>query len=992
MMMPYDSNCKNTGNLVNPKILYVFPFPNINQSDSGKAVPDNEPLIKHLIGNSLDENGIAFIVNDVRWTDFVTKTGVASPNADDVLAGMEKFKKLVKSLPNDTIIMPLGTKALEYLKLPQKIGYSFGLQLTSPIGTRNKFIPNYHPDSMKPNRKIISLFKRINSNAMEGKPLYPSLDPEHRVLNFKEALFEFKKVIKMYQEGKIGYIVFDLETSSFDPVDGRIIMPSWCYEGAPCGFSFPFEVVNEIHLNKKNFAKKYKKDEFQRRMEAQCEKYGIPIIIKNQLKEQKKDYKMMEESTINDLWVEYSPQLKTDLEVTKEQAEAFVKLLRYALEVVQIPIVGHNLKFDAKFLDGQSICDIHKLKIKDDTMILGFQVLNRTFGVRLGLEPLAERYMGISWKDEVKDYLNGLPEDQRSYAMLPTAILGVYAARDGYWNMRLYDVLKALVPDECNLITSVNTALINTVSGLELNGLKVDTVFMNQLIDFLKAQSEGYLKDMEDLPRMGVHIRKKINESIIKLGKIKSKKMSYKEIRDNTFKLGSGPQLREILFRDKSLYLLPQYRGKKFSNKTGQKVDAKVVNFFINDLIDRESLDKMKDDLSKAEFEELDRYAEAREFLILLLKWRRNEKLLTTYLNPVKENLKPSGIFSYDYNMTGTKSGRYSAGFHTIDTSSDVMRMYISRWKDEGGLFVAMDYSQIELRVAASVSGEVELINAYKNGVDLHYLTASKALSKPISEVTKKERNKVGKTLNFFLLYGGTEKGLANMLEISVEEARSMIANFKLSYPKLIKYLNGQLAMAKDVGFIKTAWGRRIPVEDIHNENDYIKANAENFAINTGIQSAASDIVITSMHYIDYDIMSQGLKSLLIGTIHDSIEADCYPTELFKLIQIFKRNCEERMVSEFDWIKCPLAISVDIGATWKGAIEFEIKEISDEHIVLEGGGLEYDVKKLVSVAELSYQVELEVLATEKVKDGFFSVEHLVTCENTLDIRLTLRRK
>jgi DNA polymerase I-like protein with 3'-5' exonuclease and polymerase domains len=700
---------------------------------------------------------------------------------------------------------------------------------------------------------------------------------------------------------------------------------------------------------------------------------------KQEIKEKKQFAKQIIESETQRIFDREKKKIHIDLEVKQVEADMFQVLLGKILK--EIPIVGHNLKFDTKWMHEHDVCSLDDVIVKDDTMIMGYMIFNKQFGTNLKLQTLVERYFNTTWKDASQDWIRMYPQIvDRHFGNIPTGILGEYAAKDAYWNMRLYEQLKSEMPEESNYITEIVNSATHVFSKIEMSGLAVDW----EIHDYLKACYERvcdeYLAEMKTMPIV----------------------QAYLHEHEGEFNPNSSDQLREILFEEK-YYGLPVIKLKKFfTNKKARTFDVKtnklctdknVIAFFLkmfdemeNDLFNDKIANKPPKDylfvsahIDHKEAEgNLDimysRWEECFKFLKQYQMFKRiGGKLLPTYINPVRE-MSPNGLYRPNYTLIGTNTGRAASGFHTMDQGSEITRMYTSRWKDIGGLVLAPDYSQIEVRIVASLAGETALLEAYTKGYDIHATTAAKTYKIPIEDVTHEQRQH-GKTLNFFTIYGGGPEALADELKIPLEEAKTILTNFFAGYPRLKAWADKQKSDLIENKFILTKWGRKIPVPDIDSKNKGIQSHALRAATNYPVQSAASDCVLYSLVEIDKELRRRNMKSILIGSVHDSIEVDVYPGEIFQVVQIFREVCEYDVQAKHPWILCPLAISIELGANWGSAIEFEIESIDYNSISLIGSGMKRDIESIKNIAERKYKVDLSVIESESLSENDFSPEH-----------------
>ena len=997
---------KPFGNTTDPKLVVVFSHPDTDEWQYQKYLASkNRVLLRSCLNGHFHDSCFTSIIKQVEYRDqLAPQYGVRKPNASELEQWMPLLKSEIQNFNNATI-MPIGQDALKAFGFDGKITDYAGKELE---WNGHRVIPNFDPAYVSKKSRLIPNFKRYIDQAFQ-KPEITSEEPEYKILDFKEAVYQIKRAYDLYRKGEIEYLTFDTETTAFEPWEGKLIMYSWSHTKDNCGYAFPLVVDNTIKVKPEKIIKFFDKDKelherILKKMEAYETSYEVlkpikreimaemPEDLKEQIKHQRKTAKQIIEQETNITLTQIKDDLKMDFDVSDPQASQFQILLGNILK--DLPIVGHNLKFDSKWLHEHDIVSLDDIKILDDTMLMGYMVYNKQFGTNLKLQTLVNRYFGFKWKDEIKEYLDMYPQiADRHYGNVPTRILGEYAAKDAYWNMRLYERMKADLPDESNYITSIVNKANKIFSKIELNGLAVDW----EMHDFLKSNYERVsnecLSEMLKLPVVQAYIKK-----------------------HGDFNPNSSDQLRVLLY-DKTFYELPVIKLKKFYTEKKKKVsnksnklstDKNVIAFWMTvfeemegtkfqEKIDSKNPPKeygyIADHIEKKTTQGTDgimysRWEECSQFLKQYKLYKRIAgKLLPTYINPVRE-MSPNGLYRPSYSLIATNTGRAGSGFHTMDQGSEITRMFTSRWHQSGGLILAPDYSQIEVRIVASLAGETALIEAYDKGYDIHATTAARTYKIPIEEVTHQQRQHA-KVLNFFTIYGGGPEALADELKIPVEEARKILENFFAGYPALKKWSDLQKENLEKNHYILTAWGRKIPVPEIMSDNKGIKSHALRAATNYPVQSAASDCVLYSIVEIETEFRRQNLHSILIGSVHDSIEVDVYPGELFKVVKIFKEVCETKVQANHKWIRCPLAISFELGSSWGGAIEFDIENFTDNSIELVGSGLKRDFESIKNVAERTYSVSLHVIGSEGLSDDDFSPVHFCRDTEKWNARISL---
>lgn len=616
-----------------------------------------------------------------------------------------------------------------------------------------------------------------------------------------------------------------------------------------------------------------------------------------------------------------------------------------------VPLVGHNLKFDLKFCKVHLDLDLQKVKIKDDTIIMAFIKWSKTKS--LALKYLCRELFEIpeDWEKELWAYIDlyNLNKDKH-FGNVPTIILGKYASLDCYYTEMLYEYLKKYKIDGTDNIKNIVTSLIIPFTEVETNGLHCDVNMVDFIHNSLTNSNNRLTSELLSFPEVLKLIEYKMPK-LMEENNTKRNKKTKEALMSGAFNIKSTKDLRELFFNP-SLFSLPR-KDVKISEKTGEFS------------VDKTTLSKLQTNPDVSE--------NAKLFLNKLLLYKDNSKLITTYTSKIKEECIDD-TFKPEYNLIGTVSGRLSSGFHTWPKKADIKRVFDSRWKNKGGLILTADFSQLELRILCSIANEPVMIQAFNEGKDLHTTTASLIFNKSFEYVTKEERNKA-KTINFGIAYGMSQKSLMESLGCSEEESYKIYDGFFTSYPDISKWINKQQKQVfKDKG-IFTHSGRFIPIVESYAGDDFQKNNevgaAKRKAINFPIQGSASDVVTCSYLATYKYIKQKGLKSLFIGTVHDSVQYDVYPGELFEIINQVRKNSEKLTLLENPWIKCPLRIDVAIGASWGGCVDLSLHYISQDQMTCSVEGKSKDIKQLYHILNSIYQVEYKVVKEEEIDEASF---------------------
>ena len=225
-------------------------------------------------------------------------------------------------------------------------------------------------------------------------------------------------------------------------------------------------------------------------------------------------------------------------------------------------------------------------------------------------------------------------------------------------------------------------------------------------------------------------------------------------------------------------------------------------------------------------------------------------------------------------------------------------------------MFFSADYSQIELRVMAHLSGDEQMIQAFVDNEDIHTATAAKIYKIPMEEVSKEMRSRA-KTANFGIIYGISAFGLSQRMQISRTEAKDLIEGYFISYPKVKEFMDASIKMAREKGYVETMFGRRRYLPDILSRNSVVRGNAERNAINSPIQGSAADIIKIAMIRIQRAFEEEKLESALILQVHDELNFDVLPKELDRVKEITKKEMENATT-----LSAPLIVDMGVGANW----------------------------------------------------------------------------
>ena len=299
-----------------------------------------------------------------------------------------------------------------------------------------------------------------------------------------------------------------------------------------------------------------------------------------------------------------------------------------------------------------------------------------------------------------------------------------------------------------------------------------------------------------------------------------------------------------------------------------------------------------------------------------VLEWRSLQKLINTYVDALPKQINSiSNRIHAVFNQAVTATGRLSSNnpnLQNIPIRSKRGRLIRKAFvcEDSNYVMLSADYSQIELRVIASLSEDPNMISAFKNNEDIHSSTASKVFNIDISDVTSEQRSNA-KTVNFGIIYGVSAFGLSNQTSLNRSESKDLIESYFNAYPMLKTYISNQINFARENGYVETVLSRRRYLRDINSRNPILRGAAERNAVNAPVQGSAADIIKIAMINIQKIITSSKLKSRMLVQVHDELIFEIHKSELEKMKNIVK----DEMENAFS-LNVPLAVDVGVGENW----------------------------------------------------------------------------
>ena len=431
------------------------------------------------------------------------------------------------------------------------------------------------------------------------------------------------------------------------------------------------------------------------------------------------------------------------------------------------------------------------------------------------------------------------------------------AARTAAMTLALVAPLRERMAREnaANVFDGIEMPLVPVLAKMERAGMLVDP-------DRLRSLSEGLATQITEVER------------------------SIRDLAgDETFNIGSPMQLSHVLF---DVMGLPT-KGLKKTKRGYYSTNAKVLSDLARD----------------------------HEIVRLILDWREKSKIKSTYLDTLGPLRRGDGRVHTTYNQTITATGRLSSSdpnLQNIPTRSELGRTVKTAFSaGEGSVFLAVDYSQIELRLLAHLSGDEHLVRAFNEGEDFHAETAARVFGVPVSEVTPDLRSRA-KAVNFGIVYGQQAYGLSQSLHISMAEARDMIDRYYEAYPGVRTFLDNVVARAKQTGYAETMYGRRRHIPELKAKNPQLRGFGERTAMNHPMQGTAADIIKIAMARVSRRLEEEGFAAHMILQVHDELDFEC-PIDEVERLTTMVRDVMEHVVD----LRVPLIAEASTGITWADA-------------------------------------------------------------------------
>ncbi|WP_375241259.1 DNA polymerase I [Polaribacter sp.] len=513
----------------------------------------------------------------------------------------------------------------------------------------------------------------------------------------------------------------------------------------------------------------------------------------------------------------------------------------------EIEKIGHNLKYDIKVLSNYNMPVKGKLF---DTMIAHYLI---NPDMRHNMDMLAETYLNYQ-PVSITELIGKKGKNQLSMRVVPIKDQTEYAVEDADITFQLKQLFTSELEsgNVTKLFNDIELPLVSVLTAMEIEGINVNTDFLKELSIALS----------DDINRLEKEIYEQAGEE---------------------FNIASPKQLGIVLFEKMELVKKPK------KTKTGQyKTGEDILSFLAKD----------------------------HKIIRDIQEYRQYKKLQSTYVDALPNEINSkTGRIHTEYMQAVAATGRLSSNNPNLqnipirtERGREVRKAFVP--KDDNYVLLAADYSQIELRIIAALSEEENMINAFKNGEDIHASTAAKVFNVALEDVTREQRSNA-KTVNFGIVYGVSAFGLSNQTNLSRSEAKELIDTYYETYPKLKAYMTSQVEFAREKGYVETVLNRRRYLKDINSRNAMVRSGAERNAVNAPIQGSAADIIKLAMINIHNRFEAEGFKSKMLLQVHDELVFDAHKEELEIIRPIIKHEMENAFK-----MSVPLDVEIDLGENW----------------------------------------------------------------------------
>ena len=531
-----------------------------------------------------------------------------------------------------------------------------------------------------------------------------------------------------------------------------------------------------------------------------------------------------------------------------EDGLARLEKLRGVIENDAIGLIGHNVKYDLSVLKWHGVEWSGPIY---DTMLAAYLTLP---GARLRLDSLAEQMLEYRPKP-ISDLIGERGKDQKSMRDVPVEDVAEYAVEDADVTLQLWEKLKPKIAEmgQTEVFEAVESPLLPVLVDMEYEGIRLDTNVLAEISESLQVEID------------------------------KTRDRIY-ELAGEEFNLNSPKQLGEIFFE-------------KLRLDPNAKRTRKSKQYQTNERI-------------------LTRLANRHEIAEKVLHYRESTKLKSTYLDMLPGTVfEKTGRVHTNYEQAVTATGRMQSSNPNLqnipvrsDQGREIRKAFVPR--DDNHTLLAADYSQIELRIVADISGDETMKGAFERGDDIHEMTSMKVFDVAAEDVTAEMRRRA-KTVNFGIVYGISAFGLSDRLDIPRAQALDLIESYFTQYPAIRDYMEQTVEFCRENGYVETVTGRRRYLRDINSRNGTLRSAAERNAINSPIQGSAADMIKIAMAKIQERMREEDLKSRMLLQVHDELVFDMHKDEA----DVLPPLVEEEMMTAIP-LSLPIVVELGMGDNW----------------------------------------------------------------------------
>lgn len=968
----------------NPKILFVgiAPGPDedaANRCFHGRAGRLLDDVIREL-GIPQEELAYDNVVHCIPWLGNLQGTSPRDPDEEDIVNCVPYLYRLIQMIDPE-VIVTLGTLPFrvvmneKYAFITDRHGIKEEVML---CGKMRKVIGTFHPAAAlrQNSSKYRDALKEDIWYAWEyaiGKYFLP----KWRVINDTDEAVEYiKKSVDRFRAGDYTFIAYDTETPQ--------ILAS-TKEKRETGLEF---VNQDLWRDDKKVVG-----------------FGLSYIPKD----------VQSFRDVEGVWI------VMDHVESKTDYFAIMSTLRWALDKegeIKIPVACHNAKYDKSWT-------FEKFKFRmlnfHDTMMGSYAYYGNSRRHGLGL--LTHRLLKYDlFKDETEEQLAAMPPDQRSFRNLPLDSIGRRGAVDAAGTASLAVFENMLLSESGQdkvLMPLLNTA-VETFTEMELRGCAVDYEFWQKLVEKYPRMMDDEFQILVNLPMVKAYCEdRRLRWTRDKKGKLRapnSKFVFNPSSPDHRYELlyvyynlptelavetGSSTEENKVFStNENSRHQMTAHCRIEDNNRVKpgpMRKDAQGNwckcrcyvdgwDTFVQDQDGREFRTWSYHTPENYQHYGVNPHVECLQFMISLRFWGKLAKLQRSYVTKIEHYFRPEEwqarngiasdvrIISFNYLMHWTKTGRMSTrdwSVHTAPWHSDIRRMHCSRWKSKGGILISADYSQLELRIAAAIANDRKLIEAYNQGKDIHRVTAAAVYQVPESHVTKDMR-RYSKTISFRLIYGGGAHAIHTETGLPMEESQKLVKGFLEHYDGLDRHIKSMHSHVKKLGWVPTPIGRKFYMPDIYSDERERVAGALRDSQNWPIQSTASDVTMAAINEVTRITKEYDFLSHVWAMIHDAIESDVHPGELYAYYQIMKHCMERRVRDLFDWLVVPMVADFEIGVRWDGSLNIGFGDFKDPAAII----------KRYRDANVPFEMpdwydRMKTVIKDRDEDGMFTPRRLV---------------